>query len=170
MGTDLGRLPSESGTPEPRFVADAMLARLARWLRVLGFDTVLDPARDDRDLVDLAEEENRVLLTRDRHIIAHLRPRRFVHVLADAPLAQLREVAESTALALPRDLFTRCLLCNAKLRAATAAEVEELVPQRSRTLEGPFTRCPHCGRVYWPGAHVRRMRAALSHAFPHQFP
>lgn len=156
--------------PEPRFVADAMLARLARWLRVLGFDTVFDPALDDRALVELAEEENRVLLTRDRHLIAHLRPRRFVQVVADAPLAQLREIAAASDLALPRELFTRCLVCNAELRAATAAEVGQLVPQRSRALQGPFLRCPQCDRVYWPGSHVRRMRATLARAFPEQFP
>lgn len=146
-----------------------MLARLARWLRVLGFDTNFDPSADDHHLVSLATVEDRILLTRDRHLVRHLRPRRVVLITADAPLVQLEEVIETCALTLPRELFTRCLLCNTELRVATETEIAELVPEHARATAGRFLRCPCCGRVYWPGSHARRMKAALERAFPGRF-
>ena len=151
------------------FIADAMLGRLARWLRMLGCDTRFDPAMHDPELVAVAREEGRVLLTRDRHLVTHLRPERAVLVSSMQALSQLREVASACDLAPPFDYFSRCLVCNEALRGATQEEVETLVPARARALGGPFLRCPGCGRAYWAGTHVRRMRAALAEAFPQWF-
>ncbi len=150
----------------PRFLCDAMLGRLARWLRVLGYDSAYDPAVHDPALVAWAAAERRSLLTRDRALIAHLRPARALLVRADAPLEQLRQVVAEYALEPPEELFARCMICNAPLRPATAAEAAVLVPERARALAGPVRRCPGCGRVYWPGSHARRMRATLARAFP----
>ena len=149
----------------PRFLADAMLGRLSRWLRVLGLDAAYDDASADPALVRRADEEGRVLLTRDRTLVAHLRPARVLLVASDAPLEQLRQVVEAHAIPAPRELFTRCLLCNVALRDATAEE-SAAVPPSARTLPGPVRRCPACGRTYWPGSHARRMRAAIERALP----
>lgn len=150
---------------EPRFLADAMLGRLARWLRVLGFDVAPDEGRPDKELVRRAAEEERILLTRDRRLVEELRPESVLLVIADDPLEQLRETADGLELRRPEELFTRCLVCNAPLREATSEEVAELVPTRSRELPGPARRCPDCGRVYWPGSHARRMREAIDRVF-----
>lgn len=147
---------------DPRFLADAMLGRLARWLRVLGLDTLYDDVNPDPVLVQTADEENRVLLTRDRQLLRELRPVRAYEVTQDAPLAQLRDVVREFDIAFPRELFTRCLVCNTVLAELDASEALELVPDRSRGLPGPVRRCPACGRVYWHGSHARRMRAALA--------
>jgi uncharacterized protein with PIN domain len=87
-------------------------------------------------------------------------------VVADRPLEQLRQVVTEVGLGTPTELFTRCLVCNTELRPATEAEYATLVPPQARALPGPLRRCPACGRVYWPGSHARRMRAALERAFP----
>jgi uncharacterized protein len=163
--------PGDAAVPavpagEPRFTADAMLGRLARWLRVLGFDTAYGPTLDDRRLVEQAAAERRVVLTRDRHLVAHLRPERAILVTRDAPLEQLRQVLETCDLRIPRDLFTRCLVCNVRLRPATREEIAALVPPGARSMEVPVLCCSTCGRVYWPGSHVRRMRAALQGSMP----
>lgn len=150
----------------PRFLADAMLGRLARWLRTLGYDTAYDPSADDPVLVAQADAEARVLLTRDRRLVADLRPARSVLVRSDAPLAQLHEVAEACGLAAPPGLFTRCAVCNGVLRPATVTEAGALVPPRVRERGGAVWRCPSCGRAYWDGSHTRRMRATLAAAFP----
>ena len=150
----------------PRFAVDAMLGRLARWLRALGYDTGYHPGIDDHDLVTLANRECRVLLTRDRHLITFLRPDQGLLIDSDAPLKQLDEVAAALGVGPTSDLFNRCLLCNARLRPATGQEIDTLVPERSRSMPGPFLRCPGCGRVYWPGTHVRRMRRTLAARFP----
>lgn len=151
---------------EPGFIADAMLGRLARWLRVLDFDTRFDPSIDDPDLVRLADGEGRILLTRDRHLVAYLQPVRSVLITHDEPLAQLRQVIEICQLVPPEALFVRCMLCNTPLRDATEEEATNLRPDRSRTLPGPVKRCPGCMRVYWPGTHTWRMRETLQAALP----
>ena len=149
-----------------RFVADAMLGRLARWLRALGYDTVYDASANDRSLVALANREDRVLLTRDRHLLRELHPRHAVEITSDVPLEQLSEVVRALALPAPNELFRLCLVCNALLHDVPPAEAAELVPPAARTLPGPVRRCPTCGRVYWPGSHVRRMTRALAAVFP----
>ena len=141
-----------------------MLGRLARWLRVLGFDTRYEPTLADPALVAIANAEARVLLTRDRHLLRELRPVRALEVMGDEPLVQLRGVIAALALLAPQELFTRCLLCNAPLDTLPPDEGHALVPPEARGLPGPVRRCPACGRVYWQGSHARRMRAALESA------
>jgi hypothetical protein len=151
---------------DPRFLADAMLGRLARWLRVLGFDTAYDATLPDPVLVRRAADERRLLLTRDRHLLRELRPARALEVRSQVPLEQLDEVVSALALAPPAALFTRCLLCNLVLSPVADAEASRLVPSSARGLPGPVRRCPRCGRVYWLGSHARRMRAALARVWP----
>ena len=150
----------------PRLLADAMLGRLARWLRALGYDTGYDPAAADPELVARAAAEGRVLLTRDRHLLRDLRPARALEVRGDEPLEQLRTVVAALSLRAPEELFTRCLVCNDVLDAVPEDERAAAVPPAARALPGPVRRCPRCRRVYWPGSHARRMRASLERALP----
>lgn len=149
-----------------RFAVDAMLGRLARWLRVLGYDTAYDAQIADPVLVELAELEERVLLTRDRHLLRELRPRLALEIRQDVPLAQLRDVVEALDLPPPPELFTRCLLCNALLLELPFHAALPLLPEGGRGVDPPVRQCPGCGRLYWDGSHVRRMRAALERVLP----
>jgi uncharacterized protein len=162
----MSRYPHPPADP-PRFLADVMLERLARWLRVLGYDTTSAGAdEDDAALARRAADEERWLLTRDRRL-AEETPRALgVLLRAGPPLAQLREVGDRLALApAERALFTRCLLCNTPLRAATDAEAAAALPDLCDAHRPePVRACPGCGRVYWDGSHTRRMRAALARA------
>ena len=152
-----------------RFLADAMLGRLARWLRTAGFDTATAPELDDHGLVRLAASESRTLLTRDRHLVDHLHPVDALLVRSQRPLEQLCEVSEACALLRPPGLFTRCPLCNAQLDPLPSEEADRLLPERARALPGPTRRCPSCGRLYWPGSHTWRMRDDLARAIPRWF-
>jgi len=143
-----------------------MLGRLARWLRVLGYDTWYDSLVADAELVRIAGEEDRILLTRDRHLLRELRPARALEVRQDQPLRQLHDVVHSLALSPPAELFTRCLLCNALLVELTIEQALPLLPAEIEEIPSPVRRCPVCGRVYWDGSHVRRMRAALDRVLP----
>lgn len=143
-----------------------MLGRLARWLRVLGYDTSYDMELADPVLVRQANAEDRILLTRDRHLLQDLRPARAHEVRQDDPLLQLKDVVEALQLAPPRALFTRCLLDNAALQQLQPEEALPLLPEGVRGLADNVRRCPQCGRLYWDGSHVRRMRAALQRALP----
>lgn len=140
-----------------------MLERLARWLRVLGVDAASVGEEDDRALVRAAGGEGRILLTRDRALAAAWpAPERVLLLRGGTPLQQLREVLSRFPVPRPRELFTRCLVCNAELRPASAEEVAALAPEEARERFPEFRRCPECGRLYWEGSHARRMRAALA--------
>ncbi len=156
--------PPVSGK-RPRFIADAMLGRLARWLRALGFDTAYDKAITDEELVRRAFEEGRYMLTRDRRLLEQWRIHGCLVVESEAPLEQLREVVAHLGLRPPEALFTRCLVCNRELVPAGADEVESRVPPAVRERHDAFVRCRDCGRVYWEGSHARRMRSALVRVF-----
>jgi uncharacterized protein with PIN domain len=153
------------------FIADAMLARLARWLRVLGFDTRYEPQADDRELVRVSNEQGRTLLTRDRRLLRDLRPAQALEITHDAPLDQLRQVVTSLALPAPAELFTRCMVCNGALSPPLPRPAADaLVPQGVRGIPGPIRRCLACGRIYWHGSHTRRMRAAIDRTLPGWLP
>ena len=131
------------------YVCDAMLGRLARWLRLLGHDTLYADVGDE-ELLRLGE--TRRLLTRD----IELARRGDVPVIeADELRAQLLEVAPT-----PARPFTRCTACNGELRAATTAEAGK-APPRVREAHSEFRACDACGQLYWPGTHFERIRDSL---------
>lgn len=161
------RVGAEPGVEEkraarPRFAVDAMLGRLARWLRVLGLDASWEADVADADLVRRALDERRWILTRDRALPIEWRVPRVHLVAAEAPLEQLAEVIRAFALD-PAQLvlFARCTRCNAPLAEIPREAAAGAVPPRVFETTARFHRCPACGRVYWEGSHVDRMRRTL---------
>lgn len=148
--------------PFLHLLCDEMLHDLGRWLRAAGFDTAIAEGESDRELIARATEEGRLLVTRDRHL-AHIAPPGLpVVLLNNGGLDDCaRLLRERLGLDWQNAPFTRCLLDNTPLRPATTAEAEA-VPPRSRASAGPVRVCPRCGRIYWNGGHVRRMRARLA--------
>jgi len=163
-GSRVGIAPRVSGqcaTGETRFIADAMLGRLARWLRILGFDCAYDGEIDDEALVRRAAAEDRVLLSRDRSL-----PEDWwisgIHLVGSQELReQLREIIRRFDLARSVRLFTRCSECNHPLREARKADVSERVPPHALATQDRFHECPSCRRVYWEGSHARRIRRVV---------
>ncbi len=145
-----------------RLLCDEMLRGLGRWLRAAGYDTAIAHAgQADGELLRRAGAEVRVLLTRDRELAARAGPDVGVVALASEGLdAGARELGLRLGIDWLFAPFTRCLLDNAVLLPASAQERLGL-PFKARGLEGPINTCPDCARLYWPGSHVRRMRARL---------
>ena len=164
-GTRVGAEPAAPAADvagaEPRFLADAMLGRLARWLRLLGFDTAYDAAIADADLARRAFEEGRIVLTRDRALPDEWRLPRVLVLRSETPGEQLRELARVFPLRRAARLFSRCSRCNAPLEEVAPAAVAARVPARVLARRPLFHRCRGCGRVYWAGSHVERIRRAL---------
>jgi uncharacterized protein len=148
----------------PNFLADAHLGGLARFLRMLGFDTVYENGISDEAIRRLAREEKRVVLTRDRELLKCADVAQGAYVRALNAEAQLCEVAERFGLAKRTRPFTLCLECNRPLERVDKAEVLERLPERVSELHDSFTRCRACERVYWRGSHYERMLAALGRA------
>lgn len=145
--------------PEPRFLCDEMLGKLARSLRLLGYDVAYAwGAENDTHVARMARDSGRLLLTRDIELSRRV-PGSFLVTALD-PEAQVTEVLTGLRLAPdPRFAFTRCSVCNTLLAPASAADVSGEVPEGILARHEKFWRCPGCRRVYWPGTHVARMEA-----------
>jgi uncharacterized protein with PIN domain len=147
---------------DTRFLADAHLGGLARLLRLLGFDTLFENAWRDEEIVRRALAEHRIVLTRDRALLMRRDVTHgcFVHA-QDSP-GQARELVERLDLKRAAHPFTRCLVCNAPLRAIDPGEVPAGVPPAVRARHDRFAACADCGRVYWEGSHWQRMQAKVA--------
>lgn len=157
---------SESETPrQPRFLVDQNAARVVRWLRLMGYDTLYLPHAGDAALVERARDEARVLLTRDRGIMVR-RPiargeARAVLLDSDDTWQQLRQVVRDLGLDPRAAPFSRCPACNAILQPVPREEAQPHVPPFVAATQQHFTRCPDCGRHYWRGTHWQRVNRRL---------
>jgi uncharacterized protein with PIN domain len=144
----------------PRFVCDAMLGSLARWLRFFGYDCAFHSDLDDHELAELASREDRWLLTCDRELAA-AGPRTSLIRAVDLD-GQLVEVLVRHGLQPIASLDSaRCGQCNGELRPADKDEVVQRVPPYVARTGERFRVCDGCGRVYWPGTHARRIVARM---------
>lgn len=143
----------------PRLLADCMLGRLARWLRLLGYDTAYENDAMDHELARRARAEGRILLTRDRQL-SERRGLETLFIQSQDLEEQVEEVRD--VLGPPDDpSLSRCSLCNVVLEDVTADEVVDRVPQYVLKTHETFRRCPECGRIYWSGSHVETMEEQL---------
>ena len=152
-------------TADVKFFADVNVARLVRWLRAVGVDTIWEDAISDADLVRRAIEERRFVLTLDKLILHEFRADNVVLLSGEEPLAQFAEVIERFKIRKPAVLFTRCLVCNTPLRKPDSQEITNNVPEAVRQATEEFQFCASCNKIYWEGTHTRRMREAIEKMF-----
>ena len=146
---------------ETKFVADNNVGKLARWLRLIGYDTLLFKQKDDRQMIKIALSENRVILTKD----AQFMKRRLVtsgklktiHIKQDDPKLQVQEVVKTLNLNCHFKPFSLCLECNQALITRDKEEVKNQVPVRVFETQTQYTECPACHRIYWQGTHWQAM-------------
>ncbi len=148
--------------PAQAFLLDVHLGALARRLRVLGVDAAYSNTADDHDLVDASNAQNRVLLTQDRRLLHRRALRLGAFVRGAHPDDQLHDVLDRFAPTLSP--WTRCTACNGLLAPVGKADVEHLLESGTRRTYDEFARCASCGRVYWRGAHARRLAEIVRRA------
>ncbi|MBZ0169097.1 hypothetical protein MELA_00937 [Candidatus Methylomirabilis lanthanidiphila] len=141
-----------------RFVADAMLGRLAKWLRLVGYDTLYWRG-DDAGLVRLVLAENRLLLTRDTRIAPRLPPHLTFFITSDHCNEQLDQVM--ARFGLPSRIGCLCLRCNLPLESAEKEGLHGEIPEFVWRTQERFARCPGCLRIYWEGTHYARMMETI---------
>ena len=144
-----------------RFVTDGHLGKLARTLRLLGFDVAYDHQAQDRQLLGVMESENRALLTRDRRLLMHA-------IVKAAYCPRSQNADEQTIEVIRRfDLFdsiapfTRCLRCNTPLQKVAKADVIEKLEPLTKIYYKQFRRCTGCGQIYWAGSHFSKLQKRL---------
>jgi len=143
----------------PRLVADVMLGRLAKWLRLLGYDTRYDNSARDLALLRIAQAESRVLLTRD-WALSRQRGVRSIWLASQHLADQVKQVRAEIGPP-PEGAFTRCAVCNVRLAPIDKAAVESRVPPYVFQTQDAFFTCARCGRVYWSATHVERMKSLI---------
>ncbi len=146
---------------DPRFVLDTHLGKLARHLRLAGFDSLYRNDYRDEEIATASLAERRIILTRDKGLLKRRVITRGYFVRSIEARAQLREVLRAFQLEGALRPFSRCRECNAVLRPVAKEAVIERLPQKVREAHERFRLCPSCGRVYWEGTHYERLRGLL---------
>jgi len=148
-----------------KFVCDDNLGRLARWLRTLGFDTIFDRAITDDQVLSAALAESRTIVTRDHRLAEKTLARQAVLLAATDPLEQVVELIRAAGLQIdPARIFTRCPMCNNPVERVEKEDYTSEIPPYVYRTKDRFTRCSACGRIYWCGTHVDRMKEKLADA------
>lgn len=147
-----------------KFVADSMLGKLTRWLRMLGHDVKYSIKLDDPDLLIMAKNEKRILLTRDLALYQQATARGIdcLYLEGQTEGERLAEVARRYGIELNIDMAnSRCPKCNARVRPISREKVAGKVQRNTLVNYEEFWQCPKCGQIYWQGAHWAKIRRTL---------
>ncbi|WP_107821668.1 Mut7-C RNAse domain-containing protein [Mangrovibacterium marinum] len=160
---DISPLTGRRDKPEPemRFIADAHLGKLSKYLRMLGFDTLYRNDFGDDEIIHIALNEERIILTRDRMLLNSTRVRRGYYLRATDKHALLTEVVARFGLKSLFKPFSRCMTCNQPLVLKASAELTALVDAPTLARFDEFYYCANCRKVFWKGSHFKRMEALI---------
>ena len=137
-----------------KFLVDRMLGRLAKWLRILGYDAAYFTGRDKDELYYQSLREGRIILSRDQRGISCSKGFRVVFIHADDFEEQIRELSKAVKIQTGgEDMFTRCVLCNGELERADKEKIREKVPPFVFETVEEFSHCSRCEKIYWKGSH-----------------
>jgi uncharacterized protein with PIN domain len=150
-----------------KFITDGMLGKLTRWLRMLGHDVTYYRSTDDKELIEIAKTEKRILLTRDLELCQQSATQGVEATLVEAKDAveKLADLANQFKFKLEIDLsVSRCPKCNTTIKAVPTEKVINQIPEATSTHYNDFWKCPGCNQIYWQGAHWKRIEKTLEKA------
>lgn len=146
------------GASPQKFILDVHLGKLAKLLRLLGFDVYYQNRFSDKDIIALIKNEERILLTRDIGLLKHKAVQWGYWLRSTLPMEQAKEVVQRFDLGDLMKPFTRCLLCNGVLEKVDKETIIGQLPPNTIAYFHEFYQCPHCKKVYWKGSHYDRMK------------
>lgn len=142
----------------PKFITDANLGKLVKWLRLLGYDTVYHRGNVDSSFIKRACQEGRIGLTRCSKSRGRPYPVKLIFLKSEKVGDQIEELKENVSLEVERvNLFCRCAVCNGELREVEKDEISGSVPHHVLLSHHHFKACLRCGRIYWPGTHQKKI-------------
>ena len=142
---------------EPKFIADAHLGSLARYLRMLGFDVIYKSKFTNTEIIETALKETRTILTRDRELLKNNKITHGYWIRNEETEEQLKEVINRFDLKNDIREFTRCLECNNILELIEKEKIKDRLPSKVKQWQNEFRYCNHCDKIYWKGTHYDRM-------------
>lgn len=153
----------------PRFVADVMLGRLAKWLRIAGFDVLYSNRFSDDELITISNRERRILLSRDTGLLIRRAVKDFIFLESQNIGEQIRQVFDALQARRFPFMFTRCIRCNEALVEAPRESLRDRIPAFVHRTQNRFKVCPKCGKVFWAGTHRSSAVRTLENLWPHSF-
>ena len=144
-----------------KFVVDCMLGKLAKWLKILGFDTLFFSKIGDDELIAIAKKEERVLLTRDNELFERSDPASAFFIKSEGWQEQLKQVLDGLKLRDKAKPYSRCIECNSVLKDLSRDKAKNLVTLFVYKNAAGFALCPVCGRVFWQGSHQKDMAVKI---------
>lgn len=152
---------------EPKFIVDTMLGNIARWLRILGYDTLYRRNYKDWEIIKIAKKEDRIIITRDRglHNRALNNGLKSIYLIVDNMAERLAYIALLTGIRLYVDLEkSKCPICNGELRKVSKEKIKDKIPPRVYRYYNDFWICTRCGKTYWIGGHWVKIEEILQKA------
>lgn len=143
---------------EIRFVLDVHLGKLARYLRLCGFDTLYETGCTDNEIINISSFQKRIILTRDKKLLNNKRVTHGIWIRSQYPGSQLKEVFDRLNLKNRAKPFTRCMGCNTELADVQKEEILDRIPPKTREFFDVFRICPACNQIYWEGSHFEKMK------------
>jgi uncharacterized protein with PIN domain len=151
-------IPSLPPNGEVSFVVDNHLGKLAAYLRMLGFDAIYRNDFEDKQLAQIASQDNRILLTRDRRLLMRSVVQYGYWVRATEPRKQISEILRRYDLIGNIHPFQRCLRCNGQLEPVAKSQILDRLEPLTKKYYDEFKICQSCGQIYWKGSHFQRMQ------------
>jgi uncharacterized protein with PIN domain len=149
----------------PKFIVDNNVGKLAKWLRIMGYDTLFFNGSDDSGMIAIALAEDRVILTRDTQIMKRRvitsGQLKAILIQSDEPERQIHQVIDGLNLDWQFKPFTICLECNQPLVERSKEQVKDVVPSYVYKTQSQYVECPACHRIYWRGTHWQAMTKKL---------
>jgi len=146
-----------------RFILDVHLGKLARYLRLLGFDTLYDTDYKDDEIISIAEKEKRIILTRDIGLLKNKKVTHGYWMRETSPKKQVKEVFNRFDLARQCRPFSRCLECNGEIITLPSdPAILKTIPEKVKAVQTDFYQCSQCSRLYWQGTHYNKLRAVVA--------
>ncbi|MFW6095369.1 MAG: Mut7-C RNAse domain-containing protein [Bacteroidota bacterium] len=156
---DISKVTKLNNSPlrTTKFILDVHLGKLARYLRLLGFDTLYSNDYEDDKIIDIASKENRIILTRDKVILRNNKVTHGYYIRSDEPKEQLREVIKRFDLSENLNIFSRCMDCNGKITSIRKKDIQSGLMEGTKKYYTEFFQCKECNKIYWKGSHFQDM-------------
>jgi len=155
--TRLRKLPLRKS----KFIADINLGKIAKYMRVLGFDLYFDPMLSPREIVEISNKENRIILTTSRKLLKFKNVSHGIFVRPGSTMQQIKRIIDYLDIEDMVVPFTRCLQCNSLLDTVPKEEILERIPPKVRAFCDAYVRCEFCDKIYWKGTHYIQMQTIV---------